>query len=140
MKDARIFNCGLCHSLVTICSCCDRGNIYCGEVCATQARSESSRLANKRYQNTYQGKLNHAARQKRYIARLKLAEQKVTHHSIQPPYNILLRILIAVAMQKIVLLRKNGEICCNFCGKPCSAFVRQGFLRSGATVKIRAGP
>jgi hypothetical protein len=48
------------------------GIIRCAPVMYLKAR----RRANKRYQNTYQGHINHAARQKRYTERLK---QKLTH-------------------------------------------------------------
>ena len=55
-RSGRIFNCSRCQAQVVVCSCCDRGQIYCGKECA------------------------HAERQRRY--REEQARQKiVTHHT-----------------------------------------------------------
>ena len=90
MITARLFYCALCDTQVIICSKCDRGNIYCGDECARLARLESSRAAGKRYQESYKGRLNHAARQQQYRQRQqkKMAEKnikikKVTHQGSQ---------------------------------------------------------
>ena len=74
---ARLYNCVRCHHQVTICSHCDRGNIYCGKSCADSARRTSLRAAGRRYQNSRRGRLKHADRQRHYRSRRK----KVTHHS-----------------------------------------------------------
>jgi hypothetical protein len=67
---ARLFLCERCRSLVLICSCCDRGQIYCVD-CAEDARRQSVRAAGKRYQATRKGRLGHAARQSAYRAKRK---------------------------------------------------------------------
>ena len=99
-----------------LCVHCDRGNIYCGDVCSSRARTESLQRANKRYQNTYHGKLKHAAAQKRYLARVKIKKQKVTDHSSQSPDNILLLLLLLVIAERYPVLQKHADIYCDFCG------------------------
>jgi hypothetical protein len=116
---ARIFNCARCHRQVVICSCCDRGNIYCSQTCSTASRQESIRAAGVRYQKTYTGKLKHAERQRRYRCK------KVTHHSYQMlPTNDLLRFDIDEAIK---IVRKD-ELHCHFCGCSCNQLLRTSFL------------
>jgi hypothetical protein len=67
---ARLLACERCRALVLICSCCDHGQIYCGN-CAEEARRQSVRAAGKRYQATKKGRLAHAARQSAYRAKRK---------------------------------------------------------------------
>jgi len=136
MKDARLLNCALCHRQAIICSCCDHGNIYCGDVCAELARKTSLQLANKRYQNTYRGKLKHAAAQKRYVTRLKIASQKVTDHSSQTPFNILLLAMLLIAAKNVASQQNNADIYCYFCGQQCSVFLRRDFLRVNTKVNV----
>jgi hypothetical protein len=54
----------------------------------------------------------------------------VTDHGSQPPYNILLLMLIAIAAKKEANAERGSGIYCNFCGKLCSAYLRRGFLRA----------
>ena len=49
----RLFNCDRCSAQVAICGRCDRGQRYCGAVCAKEARRESQRASNRRYQATH---------------------------------------------------------------------------------------
>jgi len=126
MKDnARLFNCARCQIQVIICSDCDRGNIYCSAHCSHISRQQSVRQAAQRYQQTWQGKLSHAHRQRCYRQR---KEKKVTHHGSpdSPSHDSLDD-------------RPNEpadpfgsstacELCCHFCGRACSRFLRIGFL------------
>jgi hypothetical protein len=66
---------------VLICSCCDRGQIYCAEGCAKRVRRRAVKGAAQRYQNSPPGRTRRAARQARYWAR----DKKVTHHGSPPP-------------------------------------------------------
>jgi hypothetical protein len=72
---ARLFVCMGCRSQALICSCCDRGQIYCAGDCADRARHHAQRAAGRRYQSSRRGRLAHAVRARRYRARGK----KVTH-------------------------------------------------------------
>jgi hypothetical protein len=66
---ARLFVCARCRAQVLICSCCDRGQIYCAKGCAEEVRRQSVRAAGERYQATKKGRLAHAARQCAYRAK-----------------------------------------------------------------------
>lgn len=131
---ARLFHCVGCHKQTLICSHCDRGQLYCSQSCASRARRQSCRLAEKRYQQTHRGKVKHALRQRRYRARL---TKKVTDQgSPALPQNVLLN---SVKNQAITMQYCEHAQCC-FCRRPVSSWVRQGFLRHGITNKARAGP
>jgi len=124
---ARLYNCARCQCQVTICSYCDRGNIYCGKSCAQTARKESVKRAGKRYQNTHRGRLKHAKRQHYYRSRGK----KVTHHgSPEPPSNDPLT--TRSDTPAAVAIIENEGIHCHFCGRLCSAFLRLEYLHRTA--------
>ena len=72
----RLFTCGHCGETVLICSCCDRGQRYCGPACRKQARVEQVRMAGRHYQRTEGGRLQHAARQRAYCKRQGRAAQR----------------------------------------------------------------
>jgi hypothetical protein len=118
---ARLYNCVRCHAQVRICSRCDRNNIYCISTCSRQSRVLSLRMAGKRYQNSLRGRQMHARRQQRYRAQKKI----VTHHSSlpQPPND-----LLPPKPNDRIKQPARGDICCQFCGKPCSPFIRRGYL------------
>ena len=63
---ARHYLCARCHTAVLICGHCDRGQRYCAGDCAKLARTQSLQDAGQRYQTSRSGRLNHAARQRRY--------------------------------------------------------------------------
>jgi len=46
-----------------LCRRCDRGNVYCFDGCAPEARRDSLRRAGARYRATRRGRFNNAARQ-----------------------------------------------------------------------------
>jgi hypothetical protein len=77
----RLFNCERCSAQVVICGRCDRGQRYCGAACAREARRESQRASNRRYQATPRGRKLHAERQGRYRRRGTAGEQVVTDRS-----------------------------------------------------------
>ena len=81
------------------------------------------------YQTSKKGRIHHAARQRRYRARSAYFENKVTHTGSK-----------ALAFYDLLSTNHSDEIqsytpvseervYCSFCGKPCSKFVRQTFLR-----------
>lgn len=126
---ARLFLCAACRMQVVICSCCDRGQIYCAGDCADRARRYSRQCAGQRYQTGPAGRRRHAARQGRYRARGK----KVTHHgSPPPPPNDLLAHSSPVSASDAAAAedRPRRTIThCHWCGRRCPPLVRQGFLR-----------
>lgn len=124
---ARLYNCARCHRQVTICSHCDRGNIYCGKSCADRARRTSIGTAGKRYQSTRRGRFKHAERQRRYRSQRK----KVTHQgSPEPPPN---DSLITRSEEPLLLAVIEDEgIRCHFCGRLCSDFLRLDYLHGTA--------
>ena len=125
---ARLYNCARCHSQVTICSHCDRGNIYCGKSCADLARSTSLKAAGKRYQRTRRGRFKHAERQRRYRSRCK----KVTHQgSSEPPTNDPLTARSEAPLSLDII--EDEGIRCHFCGRLCSAFLRLEYLHTTAS-------
>ena len=124
---SRLYNCVRCHCQVTICSHCDRGNIYCGKSCADRARSTSLRAAGKRYQRTRRGRFNHAERQRRYRSRSK----KVTHQgSLELPTNDPLTTRSEAPSSVVVV--EDEAIRCHFCGRLCSGFLRLEYLHRTA--------
>jgi hypothetical protein len=54
--------------------------------------------------------IKHAAAQKRYVARLKIASKKVTDHSSQTPFNILLLAILLIAAKNVVAQQNNADI------------------------------
>jgi hypothetical protein len=131
-KSARLFLCGRCRQQVLICSCCDRGQIYCVDGCADAARRQSLREAGRRYQRSRDGRFAHAERNRRYRAR-----QKIVTHQSSPPEakdGLLQRssaaIVNSAAGARIPPIAARHH--CHWCGRRCPAFVRQGFLRRRA--------
>ena len=122
----RLFQCALCHTQSIVCSKCDRGQIYCGTGCAIFARKKSMKLAGMRYQRTFNGKRNHAARQARYRMR---QNEIVTHQGSPPmPQHASMN-----SLEKKTENAENGQnklvLTCHFCEKPVSDWIRNDFLR-----------
>jgi hypothetical protein len=135
----RFFLCARCRVQVLICSCCDRGNIYCEQDCAQRSRREAQREAGRRYQVSHRGRRKHAQRARAYRAR----QNKVTHQgSLQQPTDDVMPKCAAPTLRAA-----NGATAstpqtprssplqspwrCHWCGRPCAPFVRRGFLRRG---------
>jgi hypothetical protein len=47
----RLYTCAKCRAQVVICAACDRGNIYCGKICARALRLENQGASNRRQQS-----------------------------------------------------------------------------------------
>jgi hypothetical protein len=58
-----------CRAVFWICEHCDRGQRYCGSACRTEARLKQRRSANRRYQHSPEGRLDHRDRQREYRRR-----------------------------------------------------------------------
>jgi hypothetical protein len=134
---ARFFLCARCRSQVFICSHCDRGQIYCGESCAKEARRRSLREAGRRYQNSRRGRLAHAERARRY----RLRRNNVTHQgSPSDQTDDLLSVVPAAIMTEAVPTDIRPRWQCHRCGRRCPQFVRHDFLRRRVRRNNRRGP
>ena len=128
---ARLYSCLRCNSQVTICRRCDRGNVYCFK-CAPKARQEAKDRAATRYQASYQGRSNHAARQRRYRESRK---QKVTHKGSTGRW---IHDLLIDKCKKVrpPSIRPDAKIStsiyCHSCHNLCSQFLRRNFLHGTA--------
>ena len=96
---------------------------YC-PACALPARLEARHRASQRYQTSLQGRLNHAARQRRYREK---KTEKVTHNG-----SVEAETPVAHSTQRnpsISSAPATAEIIiCHFCGVICSPFLRAGYL------------
>ena len=79
MHTSRLFLCARCRRQVIICRRCDRGQRYCSVSCGEISRKIQLKLAGARYQQSSEGRLDHADRQRAYRKRAMSALQKVTH-------------------------------------------------------------
>ena len=121
---ARIFNCARCWCQTIICTHCDRGNIYCGSICARESRTKNHRISNQIYQKTFRGKQKHALRQSHYRQRQKEKAKKVTDMgSANTPLHDLLP--TATNENKKTISEKMH---CHFCGKNVSRYLRNDYL------------
>ena len=68
-----------CGAMFYICSSCYRGQVYCGDRCRQKARRQQRRLANRRYQQSEEARLDHRDRQRDYRQRCRL--RGVTDHT-----------------------------------------------------------
>ena len=128
-SSARLFICAGCRAQSLICSCCDRGQIYCAGGCGQLARRRSQRAAGARYQTSRHGRRAHAERARRYRAR----REKVTHHGSPPsPPDDLVppgSLMIASGVTNSGERLRRPASHCHWCGRRCPDLVRQGFLR-----------
>jgi hypothetical protein len=75
----RLRACHRCYAPFWICRPCDRGQQYCSSPCRASARREQQRLANRRHQQSPEGRLDHRDRQRAY--RKRCAQRRVTDQS-----------------------------------------------------------
>lgn len=125
-QSSRLFYCLRCTVQVVICSHCDRGQIYCGSDCSKAARLQSVHAAEKRYQNTSRGKMNHALRQRRYRAHIK---EKVTDQGSRLQQRNALLASVENETEKENAGHKALSLSCFCCQNPVSSWLRNGFLR-----------
>ncbi len=115
----RLYYCLSCIVKVIICSNCDKGNVYCVQ-CAPIAKAKSKKAAAKRYQNSRQGRINHAKRQRAYRQRQKEINKKVTHMGSQksPLYDLLsIKRNSSIEKGNNVSIKTTQTSKCDFCSK-----------------------
>jgi hypothetical protein len=126
---ARLFLCAGCRTQSLICSCCDRGQVYCAGDCAQRARRRTQEAAGRRYQSSRRGRLAHAERARRYRARC----NKVTHHGSPAPSSddLLSPGSLAIASGAASSDDRPRRVAshCHWCDRRCPDLVRNGFLR-----------
>jgi hypothetical protein len=128
LEAARFFLCTRCLRQVLICRRCDRGQIYCGKSCSTEARLRFRRDARRRYQASPPGRALHAERSRRFRAR----RRGVTDHG--PLKSHATAPSAALAARPAMTLSRTarsvwGDFRCCRCNAQVSEFVRQDFLR-----------
>jgi hypothetical protein len=146
---ARLYLCARCRAQVMICRRCDRGQIHCSPPCAREARRDSIRAAGQRYQQSRPGRFCHARRQRAYRSRratiaspppepLPVSDHKVTHqgsgHGVSRDEVILARDRSCQRVHRSV----TRGFRCQFCGEPCSDFLRWRFLRPAERKRSRS--
>ena len=142
---ARLFLCADCRAQAVICSCCDRGQVYCAGNCAQRARRRKQDAAGRRYQTSRRGRLAHAERARRYRARC----NKVTHQGSPAPssddFLSLGSLTIASGAASSDDRPRRAASHCHWCGRRLPDLVRHGFLgrrfrRRGLLRRDRTGP
>jgi hypothetical protein len=135
----RLFLCAGCRTQVIVCSCCDRGQIYCPAGCAARARRQNVLAAGQRYQQTRRGRQMHAARMGRYRSRREI----VTHHGSPPLAADDLLPPDAMTLTPDDASPADGRrppaSHCHWCGRSCLPQLRQGFLRRRRRHRGRVG-
>lgn len=130
----RLFNCARCLAQVRICPRCDRGQIYCGRSCSIRSRREKQLEAGRRYQDKFEGRLRHAARQQQYRER---QSQKVTHQGPPAPGPSCIMTSDDVDEELIAELAGVEVVFCDFCRRPCRPFARLDPLRARRRDRLR---
>src|SRR5262245_50950265 len=124
---ARLYLCARCQAQVLICSCCDRGNIYCARECAEVVRRSAQREASKRYQATDRGRRNHAERARKYRAQKKVTHQgsplQRTDDLVSEGWAITPSTLRP--RRSLPHVPREAPLRCHWCGCRCSPFVRR---------------
>jgi hypothetical protein len=104
-----------CQALFWICSHCDRGQCYCSSACRSEARRRQHRAANRRYQQSPEGRLDHRDRQRQY--RQRRCRARVTDQSSQAVISMPVAVPLRVASPG---LEKRADLWlrCSICGRP----------------------
>ncbi len=135
-RSGRLFLCRRCRSQVIVCSCCDRGQVYCGAECSRQVRRQAQRAAAERYAESPRGRRCHADRSRRYRARREI----VTHQgSPKPPAGGVVTAGAMAISRDDAAPTGRARTHCRWCGRPCLPQLRQGFLRRRDRRRSRVG-
>ena len=68
-----------CGAMFYICGSCYRGQVYCGDECRRRMRRQQMRRANRKHQDSPEGRLDHRDRQRVYRKKCRL--RRVTDHT-----------------------------------------------------------
>jgi hypothetical protein len=103
--------------------------MYCGGVCAGEARKESLCRSSVSYQSSRRGRIANAQRQKRFRQRQR---EKVTHQGSTPdtPDDLLpVKPDNRQTYHSLEKLPAGAGIYCHFCHRACDPFLRNRFVR-----------
>ena len=84
-QPARLTRCPGCQSVFAICRHCDRGHVYCGTACSSEARFASLRRARRRHRRSPEGRLDHRDRERDRRRRRLLDAARVGDHPSAAP-------------------------------------------------------
>jgi len=117
--------CPRCDAVCYICSCCDRGQIYCGPGCAGPAKTARLQLLRQAYARSERGKANNRRRQADFRDRRR---DSVTDPSPPDPPTAA---IVVVAVEAANGPRATAsEIVCVVCGAMSPRdLVRPDFIR-----------
>jgi hypothetical protein len=119
VEEFRHRQCGWCRTLFAICRRCDRGQAYCGDACRTEGYRRCQRHANRRHQQSEEGRLDHCDRQRAYRARLRA---RVTDKGSVPASieGMVPRAAVSEPPQEVNDAKPGAEIAvqCVRCGRP----------------------
>jgi hypothetical protein len=93
-------SCRTCGMLFWICCHCDRGHPYCSASCRYQGYRQKRRLANQRYQQSPEGRLDHRDRQ-RALRRRRLVTQKSVTDQSSLRSALCQRMTLAIAFRRL---------------------------------------
>ena len=111
-----------CGQVFWICRHCDRGQHYCSQLCRQQTRRQQHRLANRRHQQSPEGRQDHRDRQRAY--RRRHSSPRVTDVSSlmlsfagRMPLQCALPIRNLHDQENGALQRHHGLLRCVLCGR-----------------------
>jgi hypothetical protein len=124
----RFCHAGECRAVFFLCSYCDRGQRYCSLACRRQARLRQHRSANRRYQQSPEGRLDHRDRQQQY--RQRRCRARVTDQgsllsvgSASSPYGAVEAASVDAGKPAAAVVspwpenRPGIRLCCRVCGR-----------------------
>ena len=129
VETGRMFLCARCHAQVVLCTRCDRGQIYCGPPCSSQARHAAQRAAKQRYQSSRPGRFRHAERARRYRARCKFVTHQGSAMTLAGDLLVVEAAVPVPEVQSVAVDASAQSLRCHRCGAHCAVAVRLGFLR-----------
>jgi hypothetical protein len=111
-----------CGQVFWICRHCDRGQHYCSHFCREQTRRQQHRLANRRHQQSPEGRQDHRDRQREYrrlhrSARVTDLSSQMLSSGGRIPLRCALPLGNPHTKGNDALQRHNGLLRCVLCGR-----------------------
>lgn len=110
--------CLTCRQLFWICRHCDRGHRYCSASCRYKGYRQQRRLANRRHQQSPEGRLDHRDRQ-RLLRRRRLVAQKSVTDQSSLPFTVSARMAVMLVFRSPETSSPgfSGWLRCRVCGR-----------------------